>query len=205
LARDVVETGYILPVRFDNTDILGLPPSRAYIDLREYNSKQFAHLIIEKLGRGDSLQLPAEKSSFRRPKASQSFDPYKESQIWMEYLTKELEKRCESSGISFTSFEREGRRCLRFVVNGKIAYSMNMQLGGLYRDHGLSFSYAHGEMQMHSGYNAWGNFEWDKGKECIIFKLTDFSAVAPSNPEKNYTKKEFLEYIWEKVCNAAEG
>lgn len=205
LARDVVETGYILPVRFDDTDILGLPPSKAYIDLRQYIPKQFAHLIMEKLGKESSLEQPSNNSSFRRPKVSRSFDPYKESQVWIDYLIEELRKRCESAGVSFTSFEREGKRCLRFVVDGKAVYSINIQLGGLYRDHGLSFSYACGEMHMSSGYNAWGDFEWDREKERVVLKFTDFSAIAASNSEKNYIKEEFLEYIWGKFCDAAEG
>ncbi|MCX5704218.1 MAG: TIR domain-containing protein, partial [Candidatus Omnitrophica bacterium] len=205
LAREVVEAGYILPARFDDTEILGLPPSKAYIDLRQYNPEQLAQLILEKLGKLGSLKRSPDKPSFRLPKVSQSFDPYKESQIWIDYLVKELEKRCVSSGISFTSFPRDGKQCLRFVVNGKPVYSINIQLGGFYRDHGLSFSYAHGEMQITSGYNGWGDLEWDKEKECVVLKLNDFSSFSSSNSKQSYTQQEFFDYIWEKVCDAAEG
>jgi len=205
LAREVVEAGYILPARFDDTEILGLPPSKAYIDLRQYNPDQFAQLIMEKLGKIGPSKRSSDNSSFRRPKVSQSFDPYKESQIWIDYLVKELKKRCASSGISFTSFPRDGKQCLRFVVNGKPVYSINIQLGGFHRDHGLSFSYAHGEMQITSGYNAWGDFEWDKERECVVLKLTDFSMISFSNSKQSFIQQEFFDYIWEKVCDAAEG
>jgi len=165
LAREVIETGYILPARFDDTDILGLPPSKAYIDLRQYNPDQFAQLVMEKLGKKKvSKHLSDKNPSFRHPKVSQSFDPYKESQAWIDYLVNEFRKRCAISGISFTSFSRDGKTCLRFVVDGKPLYSINIQLGGFHRDHGLSFSYAHGEMHFMSGYNAWGDLEW--GKVC---------------------------------------
>jgi len=205
LAREVIEEGYILPARFDDTEILGLPPSKAYIDLSQYDPDQFAELIMKKLHKTVISEQSSNSPSFRRPKVSQSFDPYKESQIWMDYLVKELDKRCVGFGISFTTFPRDGKNCLRFVVHGKPVYSINIQLGGLYRDHGLSFSYAHGEMQMTSGYNAWGHFEWDQEKECIVIKFTDFSAIASSSSENDYTKEEFLEYLWGKVCDAAEG
>jgi len=206
LAREVVEAGYILPARFDDTEILGLPPSKAYIDLRQFNPEQLAQLILEKLDKLESSKQSPENPSFRRPKVFQSFDPYKESQIWIDYLVKELEKRCISSGISFTSFSRDGKQCLRFVINGKPVYSINIQLGGLYRDHGLSFSYAQGEMQMVGGYNAWADLEWDKEKDCVILKLSDFSAFSQiPSPQKGLTQKEFLEYIWGKVCDSVEG
>jgi len=206
LARELLDTGYILPARFDDTDILGLPPSKAYTDLRKYDPKQFSGLIMEKIGKRNSSGQSPESPSFRRPKVSRSFDPYKESQIWIDYLVKELEKRSASSSISFTAFPRDGKTCLRFVVNGKPVYSINIQLGGMHRDHGLTFSYALGEMMsISSGYNAWADFEWDKDKECVVLKLTDFSVISFNNQSQIFTQKEFLEYLWGKVCDAAEG
>ena len=206
LAREVVETGYILPVRFDDTEILGLPPSKAYIDLRQYKPDQLAQLIMEKLGKKNSLKETRSEQSFRRPKVTKSFDPYKESQSWIDYLILNLEKRCKDSEISFTHFSRDGKQCLRFVVNGKPVYSINIQLGGLYRDHGLSLSYAQGEMQMVGGYNASADLEWDKEKECVILKLNDFSSFSPiPSPQQGLTQQEFLEYIWAKICDAIDG
>lgn len=206
LAREVVEAGYILPVRFDDTEILGLPPSKAYIDLRQYKPDQLAQLIMEKLGKMDNLKESQSNPPFRRPKVTKAFDPYKESQAWIEYLIIELERRCRGSEISFTNFSRDGKQCLRFVVNGKPVYSINIQLGGLYRDHGLTLSYAQGEMQMVGGFNAWADLEWDKEKECVILKLNDFSSFSQiPSPQQGLTQQEFLEYIWVKICDAVEG
>ncbi|MDP3041495.1 MAG: TIR domain-containing protein [Candidatus Omnitrophota bacterium] len=205
LAREVVEAGYILPVRFDDTEILGLPPSKAYIDLRQYKPDQLAQLIMEKLGKENNLKESQSSQSFRRPKVTKSFDPYKECQAWIDYLILELERRNKDSEISFTHFPRDGKQCLRFVVNGKPVYSVNIQLGSLHRDHGLSFSYAQGEMQITSGYNAFAEFEWDKERECVVLKLNDFSAFSFNNSNQNFTQLEFLEYMWGKICDAAEG
>lgn len=41
---------YLLPARFDDTELPGLQPTISYIDLRKLASQDFAHLIIEKLG-----------------------------------------------------------------------------------------------------------------------------------------------------------
>ncbi|MCL4535525.1 MAG: TIR domain-containing protein [Bacteroidetes bacterium] len=43
---------YILPARFDDTEIPGLLPTIGYIDLRETSPDELANLIIEKLGLG---------------------------------------------------------------------------------------------------------------------------------------------------------
>jgi hypothetical protein len=42
---------YILPARFDDTEIPGLHKHISYIDLRKKTPKQFAEMIIQKLGR----------------------------------------------------------------------------------------------------------------------------------------------------------
>ncbi len=41
---------YILPVRFDDTEIPGIRPTTGYIDLRQKNPSDLAYLIAEKLG-----------------------------------------------------------------------------------------------------------------------------------------------------------
>lgn len=42
---------YILPARFDDTEIPGLHKTIAYVDLRKKTPSQLATLILEKLGR----------------------------------------------------------------------------------------------------------------------------------------------------------
>ncbi|MDP2653106.1 MAG: TIR domain-containing protein [Candidatus Omnitrophota bacterium] len=206
LARALGDQGYILPVRFDDTDIPGLLPTVGYIDLRKNTPEQLSDLIVKKLGQSASPQAKEQSPPYRRPKVSKSFDPYKASHAWVDYLAQEIEKRCASSDISFSSFQREGKQCLRFVVNGKPVYAINVQVGGFHRDHGLSFSYAHGEMHMTSGYNAFADFEWDKDKECVVLKMNDFSSFSrPTNDTQGLNQQEFIEYMWEKVCDAIEG
>jgi hypothetical protein len=50
-ARALEERGseYILPVRIDNTDLDGLPPSVGYVSLKQYSIEQIAGLLVEKL------------------------------------------------------------------------------------------------------------------------------------------------------------
>jgi hypothetical protein len=41
---------YVLPARFDNTQIPGMLPTTGYIDLSEYSPEQFAELVKQKVG-----------------------------------------------------------------------------------------------------------------------------------------------------------
>lgn len=50
---------YILPARFDDTEIEGLLPTTAYIDLREYSPAEFSVMICEKIDH----DLPHTKSN----------------------------------------------------------------------------------------------------------------------------------------------
>jgi len=47
--REKIE--YILPARFDNTDIPGLPPSIGYVDLTKKTPTELGTMILLKLGR----------------------------------------------------------------------------------------------------------------------------------------------------------
>ncbi len=50
LARAIEEEGeYILPVRFDDTELPGLPPTIGYVDLRKYAPETLIDFIVEKV------------------------------------------------------------------------------------------------------------------------------------------------------------
>lgn len=50
LARAIQEESeYILPARFDDTELPGIPPTTAYIDLRELAPATFVEYLLEKL------------------------------------------------------------------------------------------------------------------------------------------------------------
>jgi len=44
-------TEYILPARFDDTEIDGLRPTIGYLDLRALSPEELGRAILEKLGR----------------------------------------------------------------------------------------------------------------------------------------------------------
>lgn len=47
----VAKEEYLLPARFDDSTVPGLPPSIGYVDLRELTPAEFADLILKKIGK----------------------------------------------------------------------------------------------------------------------------------------------------------
>lgn len=77
LARDLTENGdYILPARFDDTEIEGLLPTIRYEDLRRISPAEFSVLICQKLGHNllgtKANQVPSPQS--RAPHGTATFD-----------------------------------------------------------------------------------------------------------------------------------
>ena len=77
LARDLTEGQvYILPARFDDTEIEGLLPTIAYVDLRKLSPAEFSVMICEKIGHDLSQtkanQVPSPQS--RAPSGTATFD-----------------------------------------------------------------------------------------------------------------------------------
>jgi hypothetical protein len=61
LARALEEEGeYVLPARFDDTELPGLRPTVAYVDLRELAPQTLVEFILEKLGNSSAPDEPLE-------------------------------------------------------------------------------------------------------------------------------------------------
>ena len=67
-SRAVAEAGvYVLPARFDDSELPGLLPDVVAVDLRRYNPEQFADLVVAKLA--DLAISPSPPPGRRRPGA----------------------------------------------------------------------------------------------------------------------------------------
>ena len=211
-ARAFTEKGeYILPARFDDTEIPGILPTVGYIDLHSLEPEEFAKLIIEKLKKG-TTNISRRSDVFRKPQVSKlkSFNPYEETQNILNYIPTEIKKRCNSlseRGVACSVFNRNGRTCIRILLNGETKYSLDMGIGGIGGDNSIGFYGVEGEMLSPSSgsFNAWENIEWSREKDGVIMKFNDISLFNSFNTgEKEYTKKEFLKALWNKICDVLE-
>lgn len=200
---------YILPARFDDTEIPGIRPTTGYIDLRGRSPESFADLICQKLGHSAVVAEP--DPGFRRPKVSgQSFNPYEEALGFIGGLTGKIKQRCDvmsGDGVSCTVFDREGRTCVRVVLNGETKYSLDVWLGGVGGDDSIGFHGGAGKLTSSPGTsNAWGDIEWSKEADSPVLKFLDLSLLSMMpGDEKYFTFDDFTEAIWDVICDAIEG
>ena len=211
-ARAIQEKGeYILLARFDKTEIPGIIPTVGYIDLSSLEPEEFGKLIMEKLKKG-TADISQSPEDFRKPKVSKikSFNPYEETQNILKFISNEIQKRCNSlseKGVSCSVFNRDGIMCIRILLDGKTKYSLDMGIGGIGGDDSIGFYGVEGKMLSSSSgsFNAWANIEWSQEKDDVIMKFNDFSLLNTFDArEKEYTKKEFLEALWNKICDVLE-
>lgn len=202
---------YILPVRFDNTEIPGVRPTTGYIDLAGKTPVELGGLILAKITQNKSGIKAVVTETFRKPRiVSQAINPYAEAIIIIGYIKQELIRRgksIEDQGVSLTVFDREGRSCFRFVHNGKTKYALDIWMGGFTKDSSINFYNTSGEPSFPtSSINAWGDVVWDNDKQGIFVELNDLSFLENINSgKKKYSKKEFVEALWNKICNALES
>lgn len=200
---------YILPARFDDTEIPGVQPTTGYIDLRGLEPAAFGNLVLEKLGR--SSPGPAAQPAFRVPRiARKDFNPYDEAHRFIDYMARGLVERCQAlsdRGVSCSRFERGERTCVRVVLNGAARYSLDVWMGGMGGDAGLSFAYGRGEHSISGGgIHAWGSIEWGRVKDQPVLKLTNLSFLSSRQvDEQELTYEQFLDEAWQEVVKALEG
>ncbi len=207
---------YILPARFDDTEIPGIRPTLGYVDLRELMPEQLAELVLEKLGMAAESASASEaapatgRTENRRPKRrSKAFNPYDEALKFIESLVGELKSKADEfdcDGVSASLFEREGRKCLRVVVDGETKYSLDVWLGAMSSDESIGF---HGQRGAPHGFggnsvNAWGHIVWDRDAESICLELHDLSLLGHLGEDRRYTYADFLEKMWDAICEAIE-
>lgn len=205
---------YILPARFDDTEIPGIRPTTGYVDLQGMLPEKLAELICQKVDGTSSViaTQAVQEPTFRHPRVGgKNFNPYDEALQFIENLVSELKRRCDTlseGGVSASLFDREGRKCLRVVMDGEPKYSLDVWLGGIVGgDDSIGFYGGRGRLSGGSGTsNAWGNMIWDTDTESALLKFHDMSLISFTGGEKgNYRLDDFTNAVWEVICDALES
>jgi len=202
--------GYILPARFDDTEIPAIRPTLGYVDLRRLTPDELADLILEKLRGEPSTRAAPPTPGFRKPRlAKRAFNPYDEALGFLARLIGELKARCEAlaaEGVSASVFDRDSRKCLRVVLDGKVVYSLDVWMGGFAGDASIQFYGAPGEYRASEGsMNAWANLVWDRDAERAAVELHDLSLIGMLGEPRQYAAEELIDAVWGRICEAIEA
>ena len=201
---------YILPARFDSTELPGLLSTIGYIDLSNLAPEDLADLILSKLGRLHTKLVTDQEPDYRSPRQiPSSFNPYDEAIRFIAFLEDELLERSatlQRANSSLSVFERGERTCFRVVRGERVLFSMDIWTGGLSGDKGLSFYAVNGEIRAASNsVNAWAELSWNLEIEEVILKLHDMSLFGhfPSQ-DREISFDEFVQLIWDRIVDAVD-
>ena len=201
---------YILPARFDSTDLPGLSSTVSYVDLCCLSPSEFADIILEKLDPSKINSGKAEQHKFRVPKAQPpTFDPYKECENFIEFVGLELTDRAkvlETVNAQLSINSKGDRRCFRVLRDGLVIFSLDIWMGGIAGDKGLSFYAVDGEIRMpSSSTNAWASIIWHEDKEELVLRLHDMSLFRHTPTGERYVSyDEFIDLIWDRIVDVLE-
>lgn len=207
-SRWVKDPEYLLPARFDDSSLTGIPDTISYISLNEISPEEFGEIIIKKIKSTYNSDIKSERL-FRVPKVKKDFNPIDTRNEWIFSIIEALEERCcQIPSSTLIHDEIEGIMHLEIKYNGATVYSLNIhKKSHLVGDSGISFFGVEGEMGAisNTSTNAFGEFAWDKEKNTVVLKLIDMSLFDMFSGKKEYTKEEFIEALWNKICDVIEN
>jgi hypothetical protein len=206
-SRWLKDPKYLLPARFDDSLVIGIPDTIGYINLKNLSPEKFSKTIINKIS-GIQHNTPGQTSQIRLPKTKRDFDPLEVRNEWIFSIIENLEDRSQDlDTLSITHDEIEGIMHIRVSFKRRVIYSLNIYKKAYTPgDDGISFYGVEGEIRVSgNATNASGNFEWNKDKDSVVLNLLDMSlfGIIPGNTRK-LTKEEFINELWNKICDIIE-
>lgn len=210
LARAVTEReAYILPVRFDDTELPGLRPTIGYLDAQKLRPADIAQRIMAKLGRAvDQAAAPATPVARLPRVVPQDFNPYAEAERCLAVLRSELTARSEhltAQGFVTNVRDRDGRFQLRVMRGGAPIYGLDIWLGdGGFGDNALCFCDGRTGPSSPGSMTASGKVEWDAERGAAVVKLLNFSLLPQMAAEYRLTADELANAIWDEACHRIE-
>jgi hypothetical protein len=200
LARRLKDEKFLLPVRFDDTKIDGLPETVMRINLRGLSPKDLADKITQKIRKEGTSKNSRENNDFKLPQLAKSINPYRERTVFIETVVKELEQRCKRvPDLDFYQEDRGDKVQMRIMYKSTSIYALDIHKSGISDDQGIAFSFG----GVNGGYNAWGDFEWGRESNGPVIKVTGF-AFSSFEGERKITYLDFANEVWDQIIKKIE-
>lgn len=206
LARAIEEKGaYILPVRFDDTELPGLLPTVGYLSAQELQPIDVVRAIQEKLGHDVVSDEPAQPT--RTPRVTPTdFNPFTETRTAVQVISAGLRDRAGqlTAGLSGHTESRDGRFMLRVLRSGETLYSFDMWLDDQWGENTIAFYGRLAGGAFHGESNAHGWIEWDRERSAAVVRLSNASLLPEMGQEYRLTANELVDAVWNEMCEQIE-
>lgn len=205
---------YILPARFDNTEIPGIPPTTGYIDLNEFSPNELAELIRQKIEpinspvtgplaqktvsyvETPSVPMPRIK---RKPTDKQRTDfLYHAFAVIKSYLEEALKQLSTSQPDIETTFRSvtNSKFVCEIYLNGELRGRCKIWIGGLsILNDSLNYAEGRFNIETDNSYNESLCVE-DDGFEMFLKPLM---GSIYGNSQDRLTPQQAAEYLWERL------
>jgi len=203
LARAVeAREDYLLPVRFDDTELPGLRHTIRYLNATELGPEQIASMILAKLGMATPLPTPAAAEP-RLPRNQPSdFDPYAEAEAVLRRVRQRMDtgsNELRQAGYGVHSGDSNGRWMFRVMRHGRTLYALDAWIGHDWGENTLCFYGATGGPSSPGSTNAHGSIVWDRERGRPVIKLGNMSLLPRVAHEYVLTADELAEAIWDEI------
>lgn len=202
ISRWMNDNEYIIPIQYDISKLPGLPDIIGYIPLNNRSANELASIILDKVKNRkneDTKTSIKQKVNFPLPRLTNTFNPFQEQDIWIDFIINELKDRIRKvNGMDLYSSSDSEIKKVRIFLKGEIIYSLNIYKNSISGEKGLSFFGTFGEIPFsaNKATNAWGNFLWSKEKDDVVLELINASMLPTLGEQKQYTKEEFTNKLW---------
>lgn len=194
------EAEYLLPARFDDTELPGLRPTVKYEDLRGQTPDEFAKFIVAKVKGQHAAPTPL--PAFRVPRlAGSNFNPYEAAITFMAQVCQEIQRRCAALshfGVSVSNLGHGHHYDLRVIASGVTAYSFNMRIDDQMGEGTILFHSGHGVVSG-DAFNSSGKMQPSAEHGSPVLMHFD-----PMQGDTEVTAPEFIDSVWDEVCEAIE-
>ncbi|WP_162604762.1 toll/interleukin-1 receptor domain-containing protein [Geomonas ferrireducens] len=216
--RDNAE--YILPIKIDDTELLGLPPTIGYLDLRKVNVESIASLVLQKLHAEALTPILAQVATttttpaptppgFRIPRIGRAnLDPVQEAYNLVAHIETVIDQRIpvlREAGLTVSKTTPEGSRLYRITYNQRLIYFFRMAVGSSMGAHILSFLDGWNEPSTANAATAYGEVQQTISQKEPSVSITNLSLLETPGVSVVMTYDELADSIWQKSCNVIES
>lgn len=213
LMESTKNSRYILPIKLDSSEVSAeyLHHDTQYLKKDDYSPQQLAGALKYIVDSGkepakDIEKLLTDELSLSLPNIiPRSYSKFEEAEGLLTYLADKFEKHLPLlKDEGYVPIVRKNSEKIRIMIerNGKTLFVMNLFFSNM-GENIIGFNFAERSI-MANAQSENGNIEpiFDKDNRRSAYLINDYTNI---HDQKNYTKKEIMEYFWDNMNRQLEA